>query len=147
MALSAQFPRTAPIYERVRRRHEGEQEEPWFVRAIVAEVLGSYLDTLLSDLDEDVELRRVMQFVERLAGHPDFRIRGLVATEIAYPLFGPGREELLERARLFAGPATQERLNEQERLVTSVRPGLAQRITLALFGLRKVRVRHRGKRR
>ena len=146
-AVLVQFPRTAPTYEKVRRRYEGEEDEPWFVTAVVCDVLGRYLDSLLSDLDEEVDLRRVMQFVERLAGHPDMRIRGLVATEIAYPLFGPGREELLQRVRLFAGPATRERVDEQERLVSSARPGLAQRITLWILGLRKVRVRHRGKRR
>jgi hypothetical protein len=146
-AVLAQFPQTALTYEKVRLRHKGEEDEPWFVYAVVYDVLGRYLDSVLSDLDEEVEVRRVMEFVERLAGHRDMRIRGLVATEIAYPLFGPGRQELLQRARLFAGPATRERVNEQERLVASARPGLAQRITLALLGLRKVRVRHRGQRR
>ncbi len=146
-AVLAQFPLTAPTYEKLRKRYEGEEDEPWFVRAVVYDVLGRYLDSLLSDLDAEVELRRVMEFVERLAGHPDIRVRGLVATEIAYPLFGPGREELLQRARIFAGPATRERVDEQERLVSSARPGLAQRITLALLGLRKVRVRRGAKRR
>lgn len=114
--------------------------------AVVSDVLQPYLDSLLANADENTELRRVMNFIERLASHPDESVRGLVATEIAYPLLGPGRNELLERARLFVGPATRELLGDQERLVESGHTSIAQRLVLALLGLRRVRVKHRGRR-
>jgi hypothetical protein len=141
-ALLTEFPTLRTSYEVLRERYGGDADEPLFVYAVLYEVLGKYLDSLLVDGDEDVELRRVMEFIERLASAAP-NVRSLVATEIAYPLVGPGREELRERARLFMGPNTQEVLREQERLVAGARIGLAQRLTLAIFGPRKVRVIYR----
>jgi hypothetical protein len=126
----------------LRERYGVDADQPLFMYAVLYEVLGSYLDSLLVDGDEDAELRRVMEFIERLASAAP-NVRSLVATEIAYPLLGPGREELRERARLFMGPNSLEVLREQERLVAGARVGLAQRITLAILGRRKVRVIHR----
>jgi hypothetical protein len=106
--------------------------------------LDAYLDSLLIEGDEDRDLRRVMGFIERLASHDDVNVRGVVATDIAYPLFGPGREDLLERARLFMGPATLDLLRDQERLIRGAPMGLLDRLSLPILRRRnKVRVLHR----
>ena len=142
-ALLAEFPTLRVSYDALRARYSGELDKPWFVTAVVSDVLGPYLDSLLIEGDEDRDLRRVMGFIERLASHPDVNVRGVVATELAYPLFGPGREELLERARLFMGPATLDLLSDQERLATRAPMGLLDRLSLPILRRRnKVRVLH-----
>ncbi len=145
--LVAQFPTLRASFDSLLARYGDDYDQPTFVYAAVYEVLGRYLDSLLIDGDEDTELRRVMDCIERLASHPAPDGRGLGATEIAYPLLGSGREELLERARLFMGRNTQEILRGQERLVAGARIGFAQRLTRAILGWRKVRVVHRRKHR
>jgi hypothetical protein len=66
-AILERFPTDTLDLRDVRRRYEGEEEEAWFVSAVDSQVLTPYLDPVLADLDEEAELRRVMQFVERLA--------------------------------------------------------------------------------
>src|SRR5690348_5497864 len=98
--MLARFPWLRGPYEVVRRRHAGEASEPWFVTAVISDVLQPYFESLLAESNGGTELSDVARFIERLASHPDQSVRSLVATEIAYPLLGPGRDDLLARARL-----------------------------------------------
>ncbi len=69
---------------------------------IFNDILFPYVASLLKEGGQDQELRRIFEFLERLANHPDEHVPEVVHNSICEPLCCD--EAALQKARKFMGP-------------------------------------------
>jgi hypothetical protein len=87
-------------------------DEPLGPHVIFGDVLNPYLLGLLGADRPDAKLRRVFQFLERLANHEDIHIQELVAVTVCERLGDDPK--LLRRAHEYMGARTRQFSDEVE---------------------------------
>jgi hypothetical protein len=87
-------------------------DEPLGPHVIFGDVLNPYLLDLLGAARPDAKLRRVFQFLERLANHEDIHIQELVAVTVCERLGDDPK--ILNRAHKYMGARTRQFSDEVE---------------------------------
>ena len=87
-------------------------DEPFGPHVIFGDVLNPYLLDLLGAARPDAKLRRVFQFLERLAKHEDIHIQELVAVTVCERLGDDPK--ILHRAHKYMGARTRQFSDEVE---------------------------------
>lgn len=105
-------PELEDVYQRELDSWGSERPGP---HVLYEDILVPFINELLASTgdESDATLRRVFEFVERLATTADERLRDLVAVAICEPLVAD--HVRLGRARAYMGPATLRILKKVKR--------------------------------
>lgn len=95
------IPEVAQAYEK--ELHWWKDEKPG-QHIIFADILVPHIVSLLEKGDRDEELKRVFEFLELLANHPDEHVQEVVHNSICEPICS--NEVALQKSKKYMGPAT-----------------------------------------
>ena len=95
-----------------RERQSWDTEEPG-AHIIYGDLLTPYIITLLESGSRAEDLRRLFDFLEELAGHPDVHVQEVVAFSVVERL--TDNAHWLDRAYEYMGPKTLQIVREVKR--------------------------------
>jgi len=101
------LPEINPAYMEMAREWHGDIPGPHFV---FHEVLMPHILTLVQSGTDAAQLKRIFDFIEALANHPDSRIQSIVGVTVCEYIACD--EVLLERTKRYLGAKTKKLLDQ-----------------------------------